>query len=60
MIKKLLAPSTDAKLSMLRQIQDSFFVSCVEVFHFEDALYVVSEHMTISLLQIVAAPLLND
>lgn len=59
-VKEFSGPSAENKLSMLRHIpeivQTSYFVSCVEVFHFENVLHVVSEHMTISLLQIVAAP----
>jgi len=59
-VKELSGPSAKNKLLMLRHIpeivQTSNFVSCIEVFHFENVLHVVSEHMTISLLQIVAAP----
>ena len=55
-IKELLGLSTDATLSTLYQVQGSCFVNCVEIFHFGNALHVVSEYMTMSLLQIVAAP----
>ena len=55
-IKGFSGPSAKTKLSMLRQIPDSYFVSCLDVFYFENVLHVVSEHMAISLLQIVAAP----
>ena len=55
-IKELLGSSTDATLSVLHQIQGSCFVNCVEIFHFRNALHVISEYMMMSLLQIVAAP----
>ena len=59
-VKELLGPSAESKLSMLRRIPDAiqspYFVSWVEVFHFENVLHVISEYMTVSLLQIVAAP----
>ena len=56
MIKKLLNLSTDATLSVLHQIQGSCFMNCVEIFHFRNALHVISEYITMSLLQIVTAP----
>ena len=56
MIKELPGSSADATLSTLCQIQGSCFVNCVEVFRFENALHVILEYMTMSLLQIVAAP----
>lgn len=59
-VKELSGPSSESKLKMLRSIttiiQSGYFVSCVEVFNFENVLHVIFEHMTISLLQIVAAP----
>lgn len=55
-VKEFSRANAESRLSMLRQVLDSYFVSCIEIFHFEDRLYMVSEHMTMSLLQIVAAP----
>ena len=37
-------------------IQNRYFVNCVEIVHFKNVSHVISEHMTLSLLQIVAAP----
>lgn len=60
LVKELSGPGVETKLSTLRlipeDIQTSYFVSYVEVFHFENVLHIISEHMTISLLQIVVAP----
>lgn len=55
MIKELSGLSTDAMLSTLHQIQGSCFINCVEVYHFENALHVILEYMTMSFLQIVTA-----
>lgn len=55
-VKRLSTANTDGKISMLRLISRSSFIHCIEIFRFEDVLYVVSEYMTMSLLQIVAAP----
>ena len=54
-VKEFSRANAESRLSMLRQVLDSYFVSCIEIFHFEDRLYMISEHMTMSLLQIVAA-----
>lgn len=55
-VKEFSQASAKSRLSMLRQVLDTFSVSCVEIFHFKDMLYMISEHMPISFLQIVAAP----
>lgn len=55
-IKQLSTANPNRKLSMLRLISGGSFLCCLEIFHFEDVLHVVSEYMTMSLLQIVAAP----
>lgn len=55
-VKQLSTATPDGKLSMLRLISGGSFIRCIEIFHFEDVLHVVSEYMTMSLLQIVAAP----
>jgi hypothetical protein len=55
-VKQLSTANADGKLSMLRLISDGSFIRCIEIFRFEDVLHVVSEYMTMSLLQIVAAP----
>lgn len=41
---------------MLRLLLEDYFVSCLEILRFEDKSYMISEYMTISLLQVVAAP----
>ena len=51
-VKEFSRANAESRLSMLRQVLDSYFVSCIEIFHFEDRLYMISEHMTMSLLQI--------
>lgn len=55
-VKQLSIANADGKLSMLRLISGDSFVRCIEIFCFDDVLHVVSEYMTMSLLQIVAAP----
>ena len=55
-VKEFSRANAESRLLMLRQVLDNSFVSCIEIFHFEDMLYMISEHMTMSLLQIVAAP----
>lgn len=59
-VKEFSGHNAESKLSILRQIpesiQSSYFVSCLEVFHFQNVLHIITEYMTISLLQIVAAP----
>ena len=59
-VKEFSGKDAGSKLSILRQIPESiqnrYFVSCLEVFHFQNILYVITECMTISLLHIVAAP----
>lgn len=55
-IKQLSTANPNGKLSMLRLISGGSFLRCIEIFHFEEVLHVVSEYMTMSLLQIVAAP----
>lgn len=59
-VKEFSSHDAEKKLSRLRQvpedIRNRYFVSCIEVFSFQNALHIITEHMTISLLQIVAAP----
>ena len=55
-VKQLSTANADSKLLMLRVISGGSFTCCIEIFRFEDVLHVVSEYMTMSLLQIVAAP----
>ena len=49
-VKEFSRANAENRLSMLRQVLDSYFISCIEIFYFEDMLYVISEHMTMSLL----------
>ena len=55
-IRKLSGSSRNANLSMFLQVQGEYFIKCIEVYEFRADLYIVLEHMPISLLQVVAAP----
>ena len=59
-VKEFSGHDAESKLSRLRKIpediRNSRFVSYIEVFNFQNAVYVIAEYMTISLLQVVAAP----
>lgn len=56
-VRKLSGPSRSGNLSRLLQIQGQYFVKYIEAYEFEADLYVVLEHMPISLVQVVAAPI---
>ena len=55
-VKKLLGSSRNTSLSMLLRVQGEYFVKCTDAYEFGAELYVVLEHMPISLVQVVAAP----
>ena len=55
-VKEFSRANAESRLSILRQVLDSYFVSYIEIFHFEDRLYIISKYMTMSLLQIIVAP----
>ncbi|KAL8832496.1 MAG: hypothetical protein Q9191_000223 [Dirinaria sp. TL-2023a] len=55
-VKKLSDSSRNISLSMLLRVQGEYFVRCTNAYEFEAELYVVLEHMSISLIQVVAAP----
>lgn len=59
-VKEFSGHNAESKLSRLRQIpeniQSSYFVSCVEIFNFQNVSHIITEYMTNTLLQIVAAP----
>ncbi len=55
-IRKLSGSSRNANLSTLLRVQEEYFVKCTEAYEFGADLYVVLEHMPISLVQVVAAP----
>ncbi len=54
-VRKLSDSSRSENLSRLLQIQRQYFVKCIETYEFEVDLYIVLEHMSISLIQVVAA-----
>ena len=54
-VRKLSDSSRNVSLFMLLQIQEEYFVRCTNAYEFEVELYVVLEHMSISLIQVVAA-----
>jgi hypothetical protein len=56
-VRKLSGPSRSENLSRLLQIQGQYFVKCIEAYEFGADLYIVLEHMPISLVQVVAAPI---
>ena len=45
---------------MLRPLQRKCFVNDIKISGFDDALHVVTEHMAVSLIQIIAAPVYPD
>ena len=45
---------------MLRPLQRKCFINDIKIFGFDDALYVVTEYMAVSLVQILAAPVYPD
>lgn len=47
---------TRNKLDMLQQIQDENFVTFLKTFEFQECLYAVFQHITISLIHIIASP----
>ena len=55
-IRKLSDSSRNVNLSMFLQVQGEYFIKCIEAYKFRADLYIVLEHMSISLLQVVAAP----
>ncbi len=59
-LKEFSDHNAGSKLSRLRQfpedIQSRYFIRFLEVFDFQNVFYLITEYMTISLLQIVAAP----
>ena len=55
-IRKLSGSSKNDSLSTLFQVQGEYFVKCTEAYESEADLYIVLEHMPISLVQVVAAP----
>jgi len=54
-IRKLSDSSRNVNLFTLLRIQEKYFVKCIEAYEFGADLYVVLEHMPISLVQVVAA-----
>ena len=55
-IRKLSGSSKNDSLSTLFQVQGEYFVKCAEAYESEADLYIVLEHMPISLVQVVTAP----
>ena len=55
-VRKLSGSSRNASLSMLLRVQGEYFVRCTDAYEFGAELYIVLEHMPISLVQVVAAP----
>jgi hypothetical protein len=55
-IRKLSGSSRNANLSTLLRIQGKYFVKCTGAYEFGGELYVVLEHMSISLVQVIAVP----
>ena len=55
-VRKISGSSRNTSLSMLLRVQGEYFVRCTDAYEFGAELYVVLEHMPISLVQVVAAP----
>ncbi len=56
-IRKLSGSGRNENPSRLLQIQRECFVKCIEAYELEADLYIVLEHMSFSLVQVVAAPI---
>ena len=59
-VRSLSGPRVEDKLRILQQIQHTNFVSAFDAFKFEQSLYVVFEHMPISLQHIAGNPYINE
>jgi hypothetical protein len=59
-VRSFSGPRVEDKLRMLQQIQHANFVSAFDAFKFEQSLYVVFEHMPISLQHIAGNPYINE
>jgi len=55
-IRKLSGSSRNANLSTLLRVQGEYFVKCTGAYEFGAEFYVVLEHVPISLVQVIAAP----
>lgn len=55
-VRKLSGSGRNTSLSILLRVQGEYFVRCTDTYEFGAELYVVLEHMLISLVQVVAAP----
>jgi len=53
-IRKLLSLNKNVNLFILLQVQEKYFIKCIKIYEFEVNLYVILEHMSIFLVQIVA------
>jgi len=59
-VRSFLGSRVEDKLRMLQQIQHTNFVSALDAFKFERSLYVVFEHMLISLQHIAGNPYIDE
>jgi hypothetical protein len=55
-VKRFSGPDMASKLRMLQRIRHANFLSVLQRFSFEDSYYVVFEHISISLAQVVNSP----
>ncbi len=55
-VRKLSGSGRNTSLSMLLRVQGEYFVKCTDAYEFGAELYIILEHMPISLVQVVAAP----
>jgi hypothetical protein len=53
-IRKFFGSSRNVNLSTFLQVQGKYFVKCIEAYEFKAELYVALEHMSISLIQVIA------
>ena len=49
-VKEFSRVNAESRLLIIRQVLDSYFISCIEIFYFEDILYIISKYITIFLL----------
>jgi hypothetical protein len=59
-IRSFSGPEVEDKLNMLQRIQHHNFVSALDGFRFEQSIYIVFEHMPISLLFVAGNPYIDE
>ena len=59
-IRRFSGAGTDKQIEMVRLIQHKNFITAHEIYKFDEAYYVIFEHMPLSLQEVAANPYLNQ